>query len=381
MNKNCLIIAGEKSGEEHCLSFYDDLRQLCPEVSFWGVGGDDLASKDMEILYNTKDFCAWGISEVIGKIPYYLRALKNIENEVIKRNCKVAILIDFQDFNLRLSKKLKELGVEVLYYVAPTAWIWKPWRAKALAERVNTLFTLLPFEKQWFLDRGVKRVKSIQHPLIKTFSNELKKLDEINVNFSKNKEINLLLLPGSRNFEVKSLLPAFVEAAKELKSKCNIKISLVRSSSVNDIHYDNFLDFFDVVYESDNIAKALLNADLSFAASGTVTLTAALFQVPTIVCYKVSSLNAFIFNNFIKYNGPVSLANIVVGSRVFPELLQEKVNSNNIIELFHDIIKEEKYISIKNTLKNTKKLLEGEKISVPSYIAEVIKYSYEKKAN
>ena len=85
MGPNCLVIAGEKSGEEHCLSFFDSLQGSYPEMNFWGVGGDDLQERGMEILYHLKDFSSMGFSEVILKIPFYLKALKNIENEVKKR--------------------------------------------------------------------------------------------------------------------------------------------------------------------------------------------------------------------------------------------------------------------------------------------------------
>ena len=116
-----------------------------------------------------------GFSEVLLKLPFYLNALKNIESEVIKRNCKVAILIDFQDFNLKLSKKLNSLGVKVLYYVAPQAWAWKEWRAKRIQETTDTLFTIIPFEKRWFRERGVKNVVSVRHPLWVTYKDQLKK--------------------------------------------------------------------------------------------------------------------------------------------------------------------------------------------------------------
>lgn len=107
MKNNCLIIAGEKSGEEHCLSFFDGLKNNCKSVHFWGVGGDDLKSKGMELIYHLKDFSSWGISEVIFKIPFYLKAMNRIYELAKERKCKVAILIDFQSFNLKLAKILK----------------------------------------------------------------------------------------------------------------------------------------------------------------------------------------------------------------------------------------------------------------------------------
>ena len=103
---SCLLIAGEKSGEEHAMSFFSELRSLVPEANFYGVGGEELKGQGMELLYHLKDFSSMGFSEVIGKIPFYFKALSRIENEVLRRGTKVAILVDFQGFNMRLAKRL-----------------------------------------------------------------------------------------------------------------------------------------------------------------------------------------------------------------------------------------------------------------------------------
>ena len=122
-------------------------------------------------------------------------------------------------FNLKLAGKLKERGVEVLYYVAPQAWAWKEYRVKKLSECVHTLFTIIPFEKKWFQDRGVERVISIDHPLWTTYQKELKTFTSKEIS----NPLHLLLLPGSRAFEVQSLLPQFIETIKELKKEFSLK--------------------------------------------------------------------------------------------------------------------------------------------------------------
>jgi lipid-A-disaccharide synthase len=119
---SCLIITGEKSGEEHALSFFTDLKNNSPDTQFYGVGGDDLQAKGLELLYHLKDFSSWGYSGVISKIPFYIKVMNAILAEVDRRGTKVAILVDYQSFNLKLAGKLKERGVDVLYYVAPQAW-------------------------------------------------------------------------------------------------------------------------------------------------------------------------------------------------------------------------------------------------------------------
>tara|TARA_R110002072_G_scaffold534_6_gene3829 strand:+ start:9151 stop:10278 length:1128 start_codon:yes stop_codon:yes gene_type:complete len=368
-----LIIAGEKSGEEHCMSFFNELKQNCPDTSFWGVGGDEMKSHGFECLYHLNDFSSWGVSEVIGKIPFYFKAFYKILDEVKKRKTKTAILIDFQDFNLRLAKKLKKQGVNVLYYVAPQAWAWKAGRAKALEKSVHTLFTILPFEKQWFEDRGVTRVRSIAHPLLRTYKESFREIKSKKGEFFQGQKLKLLLLPGSRNFEVSELLPLFVQSVKELRQLIDIEVRVVKSPSVNPSLYDTYANEVFKFYDHDKIESALDWADMSFAASGTVTLMCSLFQVPTIICYRSSLLNEYIYFSFISYDGPIGLANIVHEDYVLPELIQEQASTYNIVEKAkHWILNKNAYVNTVEKLSRTKELVQGDNKSVPEYMAKVI---------
>lgn len=377
---SCLIVAGEKSGEEHALSFFKELKSLNSQTHFFGVGGDDLAREGVELLYHLKDFSSMGFSEVIQKIPFYWRALKKIEHEVIKRKAQTAILVDFQDFNMLLAKRLKKRGVKVLYYVAPQAWAWKEGRTHSLKKNVHTLFSILPFEKDWFLKRGVDQVVSVAHPLLRRFTGELDHLPERSFN-SWSPKLKLLLLPGSRKSEVLSLLPAFIEVIKILKSKRphhphlphEIEVHLVKVPHLSADLYDAFSEYIDVEYDSDRLTDALKTCHFCLAASGTVTLAAGLFELPTIVCYRSSLLNEFIFHQFIRYNGPVSLTNIIHQKMIFPEYLQDEIIPTRIADqLLSWTMDKKKYNDLKNTLKSTKILLAGEKISIPDLMTRVI---------
>jgi len=378
MQKSCLIIAGEKSGEEHALSFFNELKQKSPTTHFYGVGGDELKSAGLELVYHLNEFSSWGYSEVIAKIPFYFKAMDHIVEEVKKRGTKTAILIDFQSFNLKLAGRLKAIGVNVLYYVAPQTWAWKEYRVKKLSNTAHTLFTILPFEKEYFKQRGVERVISIDHPLWTTYQKDL-------TNFTKNKELSkplrLLLLPGSRNFEVDKLLPEFIGAIKELKKSFAIEVSIVKSSSVKASLYENYDQYFDKVYMNEDLTLALKEADFALAASGTVTLTCALYSVPTIVCYKTSFLNQFIFETFVNYKWFISLANIVQNKSVFPELLQDQVSTYNIVSLLKNwYYNRDQFTKLMESLNETKNLVRGEKRDIPQYMADVIDESYGQKS-
>lgn len=354
------------------MSFFPELRRLCPTTNFFGVGGDVLQKEGVDLLYHLKDFSSMGFSEVIGKIPFYHKALKRIEEEVIRRGTKTAILIDFQGFNMRIAKKLKELDVKVLYYVAPQAWAWKAQRARALSENTNTLFTILPFEKEWFTKRGVKQVRSIPHPLMLHFKDELQNIPSRPFGIWKDK-LKILLLPGSRKFEVTSLLPSFIETINLLKKDYKVEVHLAKVAHLDPEIYNYFKDSIDVWYEDTEITSALKEAHFTLAASGTVTLSCGLFEMPTVVAYKGSLLNEFIYYNFIKYEGFISLTNIVHEQEVFPELIQEQVDPARMYSILKSWIENEKnYQQKKDLLKKTKELLSGEDFSVPQYMSQVI---------
>ena len=372
---SCLIIAGEKSGEDHAMTFFPELLRLTPDTEYFGVGGDKLKSNGVELMYHAKDFSSVGITEVLGKIRFYFKAMDLIVSEVKKRNCKTAILVDFQGFNLKLAKRLKKLGVNVLYYVAPQAWVWKPWRAKAIEQNVHTLFTILPFEKKWFGDRGVKRIKAVIHPLKVEYGEVLKTIRKrsfSDFDLRENKEIRLLLLPGSRNPEVGTLLPIFLEAVKLLKEEgFNIKTGLVKVETVKEnLYLSGNIDF---LWESSELVRGLDWADLCFASSGTVTLATGLFELPTVVAYKLSLVNEFILGMLIPYKGPASLTNIILDKMVFPEVLQFEADRYNLTKYAKEwLLDEEKYNQTVEDLSLTNDLISGDDFSTPDYMAEVI---------
>lgn len=379
-SSSCLIIAGEKSGEEHCLSFFSSLKKQCPQVDFFGVGGDELEQEGMKLIYHLKDFSSWGYSEVFKKIPFYLNATDEIVSEVKSRNCKTAILVDFQTFNMRLAKKLKKEGIKVLYVVAPQAWAWKSWRVKTLKQIVDKLYTIIPFEKDWFKSRGVKQTISIDHPVYTKYFEDLSTFNRVINQPLKNKsKIKLLLLPGSRNFEVRNLLPLFSKVIQNLQGENRFEVSIVKSPSVKESVYNSVDIAYDKTYENTEVVSAIKDADICLAASGTVTLTCGLFQLPTIVSYKTSLLNQWVFETFIKYDGAISLNNIIHQEMLFPEFVQDDLEPYILTKALENWIENhEVYNGLVKKLGETKKIVQGECSDLASHFASEIGLAKEK---
>lgn len=342
------------------MSLYPGLMVSNPHQKFFGVGGDQMKSCGVELMYHLKDFSSWGYSEVWHKIPFYIRCLNLIADECVKRNVKTALLIDFQEFNLRLAAKLKTHGIKVLYYVAPQAWAWKSWRVKKLALNVHTLFVILPFEKKWFEQRGVKRVEAVAHPLQSTYKNFRTQIVE-KVQAGNCETIKLLLLPGSRKAEVKSLSDDYVSCVKTLKKEFSLEVMVVKARHLENDYYSELDKITDVCFYDDQLAQALLRADACIAASGTVTLTCALFCVPTIVTYRSTLFNYYLFEQFVSYKGDVSLANLVHGKRVFPELIQERSSAYNFYAQLQKWFKKPQELDqMRQVLLGTDRLISGE---------------------
>ncbi len=323
-----LVVAGEPSGEEHALSFLPQLQALRPELTFFGVGGPGLKARGQEQLYTLGQFSSMGFSEVIGKIPFYKTALEHLEAEVRRRRCRDAILVDFQDFNLRLAQRLAKSGVRVWYYVAPQAWAWRPWRAKTLARSVHRLYTILPFEEEWFRSRGVAQVTPVPHPLVHNWAAGIRRLTARPWRAELRHSPRLVLLPGSRASEVRALLPEFVRTCRLLRREFpGLHVSLARVSHLSDELYDCARPVVDQWLSDEELATHLLTRDAALAASGTVTLGTGLLALPTVVAYRSSLLNEFVVRSLIGYNRPVSLTNLIAEQEVFPEFLQQQAQA------------------------------------------------------
>ncbi len=364
MKESCLIIAGEKSGEEHAETFLPQVIRAFPNMDFYGVGGNYFRELGIEVLYDLKDFSTFGYSEALIKIKFYLDARKKLIREVKKRKTKFAILIDFQSFNLSLAKKLKKQGVEILYYVAPQAWAWKEYRAKSLARATSSLYCILPFEKKWFGERGVHNIVTVKHPVYRQFRNQLTKA-------SKGSK-NILFLPGSRDSEVKFHLPVFAEVIELLK-KTGYKFHIVKTQTVKPQFYEPYENLFDKIYTSTELEPALKNSLLAVASSGTVTLTCGLFGVPTIVCYQVSEFNKFINYTFINYDKFVSLPNVILNEEVFPELLGERFRAYYLLKKLKRFLETNRYDKVQNKLEELKAMFESAEDSAAPHMIEQMK--------
>lgn len=363
-----LVVAGEASADLHAAHVLERLKSQT-ELELIGIGGKRLRELGMKPIANAEEMAVVGLTEAISRIPRSLQLLNQLESLAEEEKPNVAMLLDLPDFNLRLAPKLKRLGIPVVYYVSPQVWAWRSGRTKQIAECVDHLLCILPFEKPWFDEHAPKklRVSYVGHPA----------LEEISERPYEAQANHIVLLPGSRRKEILNLLPPMIEAAVKLLDRIpELRFTLPLAPSLReDEEIKNFLseagpmgqairtlgDSFSITDESST--EVLRSARVAVVASGTATLETALIGVPMVVVYKVSGLSAFIFRNFVGYTGPIAMANILhvgLGSneRLVPELLQQDVNAERITgEVLKLLLSQEHWSRQAERLASTRQIL------------------------
>ncbi len=343
MTSNILIVTGEASGDLHGANLVRSLVNKKPDLSFSGMGGPELASCGVEILFDAAKISVVGIFEVVSHLGDIFLAQKVLRRRLRKNRPDLLIIIDLPDFNLMLAKKAKQLGIPVFYYITPQVWAWRSGRVKTIRKRVDKIGVILPFEEDFFRHHNID-AHYVGHPLLDVvYSNSTKKEFLQGYNLPE-KTICVGLLPGSRRREIASLLPDFLEAARLLQESSNEKITFflpqattISKKDLDDAglsFYQNTLDIRIVLEER---YQMMASCNAVVAASGTVTLELAILEVPMVVTYRLSTLSYRIAKILVKLDH-FSLVNLIAGYEAVPELLQDEVTPEHIAENLKSIL-------------------------------------------
>lgn len=326
-----MISVGEASGDLHGASVANALKLACPDIKLFGMGGQAMRQAGVDIVYDIADLGVIGIVEVVKNLPRLFK-LRDMLAEVMEREKPdVLVVVDYPGFNMRLAKIAKKKGIPVVSYISPSIWAWGKSRAKEVAETVETVAAIFPFEAEAYQAAGA-HVTYVGHPLVDIVKPTMDK-DQAYRHFGADptKPV-LLLMPGSRQQEILSLLPDMLAAAEKIVTKvpdCQIFLPVASTISREMLH--NILGNYKVsVNLTDGNNYDLMNiADVGIAASGTVTLEAALMNLPTVIIYRVAAMT-YLLGKFLVKIPHISLPNIIAGREIVPELLQGDVNPDAI---------------------------------------------------
>lgn len=325
--KKIFIICGEESGDIIGAALINAIRaKTQAEVEFCGVGGDRMIAEGLNPIFHMREISTMGLSEVITKIPKIIGRIRKTISAIVDYDPDVVIAIDAQEFSKMVLKRVKTC--KRVLYVAPSIWAWRPWRAKTLKHYVDKLLVLYKFEEDFFSCYGVD-VEYVGHPLLENKClldvRAERFLERHNI-----KEKVLLVLPGSRENEIKRLLPIFLQAARKAALRYRTKTVIPCNEKDRELICKILLDNkCDALVLTEDKYDAFKAASVAIAASGTVALELALTGTKTVICYKVSKLTEYLLR-FLLNTRFISIPNIIMDEGIMPELLQEDCNVDRI---------------------------------------------------
>jgi len=353
MGKRVLIIAGEASGDLYGGNLVKAIRTVDPSIYFLGVGGSHMREAGVRLLRHAEEMAVVGLPG--GKrLLTIFEAYREISASLIHRRPDLIILIDYPEFNLIVAGRAKRHGIPVMYYVSPQIWAWRPGRIDTIRRRVDRMVVILPFEEKLYQEAGVK-VSFVGHPLLDLIEveNEEGSLYRQYSEYGSRKLIGLL--PGSRSSEISKLLPVMLDTAAILVDMIpNIHFLVPLAPTISREQVNPYLNGrnLPLTVLTDSTHKVIRSCEMIVAASGTVTLEAAILGTPLVVVYKVNPLTYWLGKRLVKVNH-VALVNIIAGESVAPELIQHHVTPELIaresMKIFSD---DERKAWIKRRLKH-----------------------------
>lgn len=330
--KEIMLVVGEASGDMHGASLVKELLKRDPNLTFFGVAGDQLQRTSFEPLFTVSELTGMGLLELAGNIKNIVAAYRLLRRTLRTRRPSLLILIDFPELNLRLAKLAKSLGVPVLYYVSPQVWAWRPRRIRQIAQVVDKMAVVFSFEVE-FYKRHHMPVEFVGHPLLDVVRVSQERDPTLReIGLQKEKPV-IALLPGSRRKEIAYHLPVMVAAATELKRIEQAQFFCVKASTLDRAELQRDLDRADFVIPIVEAGRynAVNAADLVWAASGTATLETALLEKPMIVVYRVSWVTYWLARLLVKIKY-IGIANIIAGKAIVPELVQSDLSPERLVQ-------------------------------------------------
>jgi lipid-A-disaccharide synthase len=321
-NPRVMIVAGESSGDLYGGRLAECLKEICPSIRLSGVGGQRMKQNGVELLYDNRDLAVVGVLEVFSHLRDIARAFQLLKRRLKAEKPDLLVLIDYPDFNLFLARIAHKMGIDIVYYVSPQVWAWRPKRVNTIARLVRKIVVLFPFEVPIYEKVGLEAIFA-GHPLL-----DLAKPSQPKKEFLENLGLDperpvVGILPGSRKKEVENLLPASMRAAAIIAGRRpDVQFLLPVADSLDTGFVKSYLPRHPPVTLVESKAYDVMNAaSFLIVASGTATLEAALFAAPMVVVYRVSPLT-YCLGRFLVKTDFIGMVNIVAGKKVADELIQ-----------------------------------------------------------
>ena len=333
-----LVSAGETSGDYYAAQLVRELRGRWPECEFFGCAGVHLRGEGVRTVIRTEDLAVAGLVEVLGHIPRIYLRFRELVAAARRSKPDLAILTDSPDFHFRVAARLKRIGVPVVWLVAPQVWAWRKGRVKTMRRVIDRLLCIFPFEEKFFRDSGVSAAY-IGHPLVSRVRPSLTRAEFFRKHNLPADRPLIAVLPGSRQSEALRHLPDLIGAAELLVRENPASFVLPASATCGAAFFERPLKGSPIRAIEGEAWDAMAHCDLALAASGTVTVEAALLGVPMVTFYRVKQ-SSWIIGRWLVDVPFFSMVNLIAGKRVVPELIQADMTAERLAQearrLLHD---------------------------------------------
>ncbi len=324
------LIAGERSGDLHGANLIRAIRQYDhktdrPEATFRGYGGEQMEAAGALLVRHYREMAFMGFLEVVQNLGTIRRILRECQADLLAHRPDVLILIDYAGFNLRMARFAKKHGIRVFYYISPKVWAWNQKRALKIKANVDKLFTILPFETEFFAKYGYD-VEYVGNPLLDALSEFHPKAGFWEETGLDDRPV-VALLPGSRRQEITSILPTMLSVTRQFP---DYQFVVGTVSNLPDSLYDSLLTDYPTVFRVSDAAYDLLHiSTAALVTSGTATLETALLTIPQVVCYKTTGISYAIAKHLIAVPF-ISLVNLIENREIVIELIQSDLTPDRI---------------------------------------------------
>ena len=344
------LIVGEASGDLHASRLMQALRQADHDAEFRFYGGDLMSAVGGERLKHYRQMAYMGFVTVLLHLPQILNNLRRCEHAIRFWRPDVVILVDYPGFNLKVAEYVhRKTDIPVFYFIAPKIWAWKEYRIKRIRRDVDELFSILPFEVDFFEKKHRFPIHYIGNPTVDEVADFRERHTETFEAFAKacgleHKKPVIALLPGSRKQEIRDNLPVMYQAVKPFVEK-GYQVVLTASSAIESEYYGKFLsgggrgEDIPVTIVRGMTFRVLQQAEAALVTSGTATLEAALFNVPQVVCYRLpfGRFYSYLRKRFLKVPY-ISLVNLIAHEKIVTELVADEMTVERLRNSLKEIL-------------------------------------------
>jgi lipid-A-disaccharide synthase len=326
-----MILAGEASGDAHAAEFVDHIRQLNPDIYISGMGTTEMRKSGVEVFFDSSTIAVMGLIEVLKHWGDIRRAMLIVKKRLDETRPDLLILVDYPEFNLKMARHARGLGIKVLFYISPQVWAWRPRRIHKIGSLIDHMAVIFKFEKAYY-ERANIPVSFVGHPLVDKVVST-RPVDEIRQQMGLDQSSTVIgLFPGSRESEIDRLLPLMLASARHmsgLRPQLHFIVPVAAALDMNKIKRQCDQSGLDITVTRDNIYDLISCCDSIISCSGTVTLEIALLGVPMCIVYKMSGISYAVISRLITIPR-IGLVNIVANKSAIQEFLQNDATIENV---------------------------------------------------